>query len=155
MRTVYDLGHDAVLVVERAEQLTGSGCCGKLEGDNAFQGGEPVFEDSRRDQEAAGPLFQLLSGFGPHWTVEIVDPRNLLALWPRLWQHVWRHRPPLLSALRTLSLAFSAPALLLDGRVVVNRRLPSREWLEAYLQRLTERSITVRSTHDPHDPEQF
>jgi hypothetical protein len=61
----------------------------------------------------------------------------------------------LLSALRTLSLAFSAPALLLDGRVVVNRRLPSREWLEAYLQRLTERSITVRSTHDPHDPEQF
>jgi len=135
VRAVSDSGHQVVLVLERAEQLTGSGCCGKLEGDNAFQGGRPVFEAARRDQEAAGPLFQLFAELGPGWTVEIVDPRNLLALWPRLWRHVRRYRPPLLPALRTLLLAFSPPAILLDGRVMASRDLPSREWVEAYLSR--------------------
>lgn len=140
--------HDVVLVVERAEQLTGSGCCGKLEGNRAFHHGAPIFEESRREQEAAGPLFQFFCGLGPHWKVEIVDPRNMLALWPLLWRHVRRHRPSLPATLRTLAMAFSAPALILDGRVISSRRLPSREWLESYVERLIERPVVVRSPED-------
>ncbi len=152
MRSFSDLSHDVVLVVERAEQLTGSGCCGKLEGDNAFQGGTPVFEDSRRDQEAAGSLFQLFRELGPRWSVEIVDPRNMLALWPKLWRHVRRHHPPLTAAIRTLFFSFAPPALLVDGRIVSSRRLPSREWLEAYLERMTEQPIAVEAPPDQEAP---
>lgn len=130
-----------LIVVERASQLTGSGCCGKLEGDRAFHGGRPVFEESRRDQEAAGPLFRLFCELGPRWRTDIIDPRNMLALWAILWRQVRRHRPSLPAAVRTLLLAFSAPALILDGRVVTSRRLPSREWLESYVERLTEQPL--------------
>jgi hypothetical protein len=140
--------HDVLIIVERASQLTGSGCCGKLEGDRAFHGGRPVFEESRRDQEAAGSLFRLFCELGSRWQTEIVDPRNMLALWPLLWKQVRRHRPPPFTAARTLSLAFSAPALILDGRVVTSRRLPSREWLESYVERLTERPLPITDRHD-------
>jgi hypothetical protein len=140
--------HDVLIVVEQAQQLTGSGCCGKLEGDRAFYRGEPVFAATRREQEAAGPLFRLFAELGPAWRVELVDPRNLLSLWPLLLRHLRRHRPPLRQAMRTLLLGFSAPALLLDGRVLTTGSLPSREWLEAVIERLTERPFELSGPPD-------
>jgi hypothetical protein len=120
-----EVAHDVLIIVERASQLTGSGCCGKLEGDRAFHGGRPVFEENRRDQEAAGSLYRLFCELGPRWRTDVVDPRNMPALWRILWRQVRRHRPSLPAAARTLLLAFSAPALILDGRVIANRRLPA------------------------------
>ena len=137
-----------LLVVERAEQLTGSGCCGKLEGDRAFHRGRPLFEEARSHQEAAGPLFRLFLELGPGWRVTIVDPRNLLGLWPALWAHVRRHRPPFPAALRSLLLAFSTPALLVDGRLVTSGGLPRREVLESWVERLTERPLPIAPTGD-------
>jgi len=137
------IGHDVLLVVEQAQQLTGSGCCGKLEGDRAFHRGEPVFAELRRDQEAAGPLFRLFRDLGPEWRVQIVDPRNLIGLWPVLWRQVRSHRPTPLQAARTLLAVFSPPALLLDGRVLASGRLPSRKRLEVLIERLTGRPLPV------------
>ena len=60
-----------------------------------------------------------------------VDPRNLGYLVPRLWGDIWRYRPPLKDALRTLFLSFTPPAIVIDGRIVYNHELPSLDELLA------------------------
>ncbi|MFW6125035.1 MAG: hypothetical protein ACOC46_02705 [Pirellulales bacterium] len=111
-----------ILVRESAEQLTGSGCCGKLEGDNASRNGEALFADSRRHQQHMGRLYRAVrEHFQPEQVDVIeVDPRNQLYLSARLLRDVVRFRPRLRDGVRTALQAFSLPAVVVNGRVVAS-----------------------------------
>jgi len=117
-----------LLIREHAEQLTGSGCCGKLEGDSSLTGGEAVFGHSRRQARDLGVLHRALRRFfpaderGERVSIVIVDPRNQLYLAAKLWRDVLRHRPPWREALRSLFQTFSVPAVVVNGRVVSTRQ---------------------------------
>jgi hypothetical protein len=116
-----------ILIRENAEQLTGSGCCGKLEGDNALWGGGEVFAEARRNQLDLGVLHRAIREFFPPCDgqsqvgVVTVDPRNQFYLVPKLWSDVWRYRPGWRTGLFTLLQMFSLPAVIVNGRVLRGR----------------------------------
>lgn len=109
-----------VLIRESAEQLTGSGCCGKLEGDNARVGGRPVFNQAAEIKEQTGTLYRAVRTFFSEDDVEIVqvDPRNQIYLAAKLSRDVWRFRPGFAAGLRTMLQAFSLPAVVVNGKVL-------------------------------------
>lgn len=119
-----------VLIRENAEQLTGSGCCGKLEGDNALLGGSNVFQHTRQGQRELGLLHRTLREFFPpregreQVSIVTVDPRNQLYLIAKLWRDVFRYRPGISAALRTMLQLFSLPAVIVNGRVISRRNRP-------------------------------
>jgi hypothetical protein len=109
-----------VFIRESAEQLTGSGCCGKLEGDNARVRGRPVFEQAARFKEETGRLHRAVRDFFSQDDVQVVqvDPRNQLYLAGKLCRDVWRYRPGFRAGLRTILQAFSLPAVVVNGTVL-------------------------------------
>ncbi len=119
-----------ILVREHAEQMTGSGCCGKLEGDSAALGGEDLFQLARQHQRDMGVLHRAVRQFfardGDDQQVAIVtvDPRNQLYLVPKLIRDVWHFRPGLRSGLACILQMFSLPAVIVNGRVVSRRGQP-------------------------------
>ncbi|MFN4260631.1 MAG: hypothetical protein ACK4RK_15150 [Gemmataceae bacterium] len=112
-----------LLICERAEQLTGSGCCGKLEGDNALLPNE-LFHETRQHQVAFGVLHRSVRQFFGQEveqgviTMDSVDPRNQLYLVPRLWRDVWKYRPGWKAGLATALQLFTLPAVIVNGRVL-------------------------------------
>ena len=119
-----------VLIRENAEQVTGSGCCGKLEGDNTLLGGHDMFVQSRQHQRDVGVLHRAIREFFPpvdgreQVSVITVDPRNQLYLMPKLWRDVWRYRPGLKAGLQAMLQLFSLPAVVVNGRVISRRNRP-------------------------------
>ena len=121
-----------VLIREYAEQLTGSGCCGKLEGDNSLLGGGRAFEQTRRVQRDFGVLHRTIREFYPaeegrqQVNVVTVDPRNQLYLVPKLWADVLTYGPGWRAGLRTMLQWFSLPAVVVNGRIVSGRAAGGR-----------------------------
>ena len=111
-----------ILIREWEEQITGSGCCGRVAGDFLAREGEPAFRERRACMEAMGPLSRTLrERFGEAIELQVVDPRNpLLAI--LLLRDFWAFRVGLVEALKTIG------GLPIQA-VVVNGRLRSRgEW---------------------------
>jgi len=116
-----------ILIRESAEQMTGSGCCGKLEGDCSLTGGAEVFREIRQGQEHFGVLHRAIVEFfsEARRTNELalvtVDPRNQLYLWPKLLRDVLRYRPGWKSGFITILQLFSLPAVIVNGQVLSRR----------------------------------
>ena len=102
---------------EWEQQLTGSGCCGKLEGDFLGCGERAVFRERREVMERMGPVYRALKErFGDAVEVQVIDPRNVgLAL--MLLRDFWTFRVGLRTALATL---FGLPkqGVIVNGRLV-------------------------------------
>lgn len=117
-------GISVILVRETAEQLTGSGCCGKLAGDGIARRKARLFADSRKRQLDMGLLHRAVKRFFPPCEgkhdvhVTVVDPRNQLYLAPKLIRDVLRYRPGWRAGLRTMTQTFSLPAVVLNGRII-------------------------------------
>ncbi len=117
-----------ILIRETEEQVAASGCCGKFEGDFARGAGEWVFPERRQIKESMGAVTRWLKEeFGDAIELTIVDPRNPLYLFPKIIRDVWRFRPSLGATVRSVCLAFSFPAVLVNGAVKFSRRVPARE----------------------------
>jgi len=66
-----------IIVREWEQQLTGSGCCGKLEGDFLGCGDDAVFRERRAVMERMGPVYRSIrERFGDAVELQIIDPRN-------------------------------------------------------------------------------
>ncbi|MFT5239317.1 MAG: hypothetical protein ACI9OU_000978 [Candidatus Promineifilaceae bacterium] len=114
-----------IFIRETAEQLTGSACCGKVEGDAADSDTSANFRATRADQYSHAALIRFIRDrFGAEGAqapdITIVDPRNQLYLGPKLIREVFRHRPHGLSGLRTVLQCFAVPAIILNGRVIAS-----------------------------------
>jgi hypothetical protein len=91
-----------ILVREWEQQMSGSGCCGRLEGDFAVFGGERVFAERRAVMEGMGPVYRALRDrFGGSVDVQVIDPRNV-SLLLLLVRDFWAFRVGLGTALSTL-----------------------------------------------------
>ena len=111
-----------ILIREWEEQLSGSGCCGRVEGDFLALRGEPVFRERRRCMEAMAPLSRTLrERFGDAIELQVVDPRNAFLVF-LLIRDFWAFRVGFFEALKTTT-------RIPIQAVVVNGRLVSRgEW---------------------------
>ena len=91
-----------ILIREWEAQLSGSGCCGRVEGDFLTREGEPVFRERRACMEAMAPLSRTLrERFGDAIELQVVDPRNAFLIF-LLLRDFWAFRVGLVEALKTI-----------------------------------------------------
>ena len=132
-----------IFVRESEGQLTGSGCCGKLEGGWRNGKGRPVFVLQRKTLQAIFPLSQAARRhFGRRVEVLHVDPRNQLFLFPRLLMEGIRHRAFGLRFLCALLMIYRLPAVIFNGELLFSGRVPSEsEFLTALENRLGRQTV--------------
>ncbi len=78
--------HRVVLVREWDEQMSGSGCCGRLGGEGTDLGEAATYADTRLGMEQMGIVYRALrAAFDEEQlAIEVVDPRNMVYLLPAL-----------------------------------------------------------------------
>jgi len=122
-------------VREWEQQLTGSGCCGKLEGDFLGCGEAAVFRDRREMMERMGQVYRAIRDrFGDAVEVQIVDPRNA-GLILMLARDFFAFRPGLRAALGTLA-RLPKQGVIANGRLVDRSEHPDPERIVVLLDRL-------------------
>lgn len=121
--------HRVLLVREWDQQVGGSGCCGRLNTASIgaiCETADSPFARSRIDMEKVGEVYRALRERFPPDQVEltVVDPRNTLWLLPTIWRDARRRGLPVSAALRQVSRATSACALVCDGAVLLTDPTP-------------------------------
>jgi len=123
-----------ILIREWEAQISGSGCCGRLEGDFLSCDGQPAAPERRAVMESMGPLYrELRARLGGNADIEVVDPRNV-SLFFLLLRDFWRFRVGLGHALRTLA-RVPVQAVVVNGRIVARGKWPEAEEVIAIVQR--------------------
>ena len=116
-----------LLVREWEQQMSSSGCCGRLEGDFLVSGGERCFPERRNVMEAMGPLYQeLRARFGDDVDVTVIDPRNFGTLFGLVARDVRAHGVSFRTALRTL-FGYSVTSVIVNGRLIAKGRWPTAD----------------------------
>ena len=127
-----------ILIREWEQQMSSSGCCGRIEGDMLGAGGARVFAERRAIMEAMGPLYRALKQTaGGIAEVMVVDPRNLISLLPRLLRDFWRYRTGFGAALATLR-DLSPQTVVVNGRIFARGCWPDPEAVLRHLKCLRE-----------------
>jgi hypothetical protein len=122
-----------LLIREWEGQTSGSGCCGRLEGDLPFCQTESFAPERRAVMERMGPLYrELRERFADTAEIEVVDPRNVSLLF-LLIRDFWRYRVGFGQALRTLA-RIPIQAVVVNGRVIARGEWPDAEAVAAVLQ---------------------
>lgn len=115
--------------------MSGSGCCGRLEGDVLGAGGERVFRERRAIMEGMGPLYRRLRGrFGDGLDLLVVDPRNQITLIPRLLRDFKRYGVGWGDALRTLR-DLDTSTVVVNGRLFARGGWPPAEAVIVEIER--------------------
>lgn len=122
-----------LLIREWEGQTSGSGCCGRLEGDLPFCQTDSFAPERRAVMERMGPLYrELRERFADAAEIEVVDPRNV-SLFFLLIRDFWRYRVGLGQALRTLA-RIPIQAVVVNGRIVARGEWPDAEAVAAALE---------------------
>ena len=112
-----------ILIREWEAQLSGSGCCGRLEGDFLARDGEPILRERRACMEAMAPLSRALrERFGDAIELQVLDPRNP-ALFFLLLRDFWAFRVGLVEALKTIG-GLPIQAVVLNGLLLSRGEWP-------------------------------
>lgn len=122
-----------ILIREWEQQMSSSGCCGRIEGDMLGAGGARIFAERRAIMEAMGPLYRALKQRGGgRAEIMVVDPRNLISLLPRLFRDFRRYRTGVGAALATLR-DLSPQTVVVNGRIFARGYWPNPRSLLRYL----------------------
>jgi len=113
-----------ILVREQEGQTSGSGCCGRLEGDFLSCEGKPLFPEKRAVVESMGSVYRALrEAFGEDVEIEVVDPRNFIGMAFLLIRDARRFGVGFGQTVRTLS-RIGPQAVVANGRLLA-RGTPS------------------------------
>lgn len=130
-----------LLIREWEAQMSGSGCCGRLEGDFLLCDGQSFAPERRAVMERMGPLYLgLRERLGNSVEIEVVDPRNVSLLF-LLLRDFHRYGVGLAEAFRTLA-RIPVQAVVVNGRLVSRGEWPEVEEIVALLE--GESSAIVR-----------
>jgi len=106
-----------LLLREWEQQMSSSGCCGRLQGDLLLQDGDHVFARRREIMEEMGPLYRTIRAeLGDQVELRVVDPRNFPALLVILLRDARRHRLGWRDLIRTLS-GLTVQTVVVNGRI--------------------------------------
>jgi len=123
---LYPAMHHLILLRESDQQMSSSGCCGRLEGDAAFWSTDGcVFPERRETMNRIGEIYRAVRHtFGERVEITIIDPRNWISFVALLIRDAVRHRVPPLTVLRSI-LAANLTTGVLDGQLLFAPPLPS------------------------------
>lgn len=116
--------HRVLLVREWDEQVGGSGCCGRLSGENSEVGSTGDFARARESMVAMGEVYRALRREMPDVELTVVDPRNTVWLLPTLVRDARRRGLGWVDVVRQVRWATGASAIVVDGMVVCRGRVP-------------------------------
>ena len=118
--------HHLILVREIDQQMSGSGCCGRIQGDAVlWDDGGNVFKERRERMERVGEIYRAVRAeFGGMVEITIVDPRNLVSFVPLVLRDAYRFDVPLLTALRAIS-GNSLSSGVLDAQLLFSGCTPA------------------------------
>ncbi len=121
--------HRIILVREWDAQMTGSGCCGRLGGQNDELGDAQTFAVNRKEMEAMGRVYRALRAelFDEDVEITVVDPRNAIWLVPAVLRDARRRGLPPGEIWKQVRRAVSYNAVVFDGRVLFSGRVPKPE----------------------------
>lgn len=121
--------HRIILVREWDAQMSSSGCCGRLGGENHELGDADTYAHNRREMEAMGAVYMALKRelFDVDAEVVIVDPRNMVWLIPAILHDARRVGMPLGGTLSQLARGVSYNSVIADGRVLFHGHVPGVE----------------------------
>ncbi|WP_353248389.1 hypothetical protein [Salinisphaera sp. T31B1] len=119
--------HQVLLVREQDGQHSGSGCCGRLGGCHTELGAAADFSHSRARMLQIGEVYRALRACRPALDVVVVDPRNVVWLYPTVWRSARRDGLGRWAALRSMARAGSPMAVVVDGDTLFAGRLPPTE----------------------------
>lgn len=118
--------HQVVLVRPWDQQMSGSGCCGRLGGLGNELGNEEDFAPQRCDMESMGVVYRALrEALSPDVEMTVVDPRNTFWLVPFLLRKGWARGLRGRTLLREVGRGTSTTAVVVDGRTVAWGQLPA------------------------------
>jgi hypothetical protein len=121
-----------ILIREWEAQMSGSGCCGRIEGDFLNCESQPVAAERRAVMERMGPLYKSLrKRFGDTADIDVVDPRNATLLF-MLIRDFFAYRVGLAEAVRTLA-RIPIQAVVVNGRIVARGEWPAFEDVAAVI----------------------
>jgi hypothetical protein len=116
-----------LLVREWEQQMSSSGCCGRLQGDLLLQGGDHIFVRRREIMEEMGPLYRSIRAeLGDQVELRVVDPRNFPALLVILLRDARRHGLGWRGMIRTLS-GLTVQTVVVNGRIFARGSWPDPE----------------------------
>ncbi len=119
------MAHQVLLVRPWDQQMSGSGCCGRLGGLGNELGNEEDFAPQRCDMESMGVVYRALRGaLSPDVEMTVVDPRNTVWLVPWLLRKGWARGLRGKMLLREVRRGTSTTAVVVDGRTVAWGQLP-------------------------------
>ncbi|MQA07754.1 MAG: hypothetical protein GEU98_04210 [Pseudonocardiaceae bacterium] len=123
--------HRVVLVREWDQQMSGSGCCGRLGSETVSvlaEDADDPYAGTRVDMERVGAVYRALRDRFPDEEVEltVVDPRNTVWLIPAIWRDARRRGLSIPAALRQMNAATAACALICDGVVLATDADPDQ-----------------------------
>ncbi|MDQ3732909.1 MAG: hypothetical protein M3400_02740 [Actinomycetota bacterium] len=119
------MAHQVLLVRPWDQQMSGSGCCGRLGGLGDELGNEEDFAPQRCDMESMGVVYRALrSALSSDVEMTVVDPRNTVWLVPWLLRRGWARGLRGKMLLREVRRGTSTTAVVVDGRTVAWGQLP-------------------------------
>jgi hypothetical protein len=123
--------HRVLLVREWDQQMSGSGCCGRLNtatvqslsGDVATP-----YAHTRADMERVGGVYRALRDrfAEPDVELTVVDPRNTVWLLPAIWRDARRRGLSRRSSLRQMVRANAPCTVVCDGMVLARDATPEQ-----------------------------
>lgn len=139
--------HHLILIREADQQMSGSGCCGRIEGDAVLWDTDGcVFQERRNKMNQVGEIYRAVrQRFGHDIEITIVDPRNLVSFLPLVVRDAFRYDVPVLTALRSMG-STSLSSAVFDGQVLYEGRIPAPEEV---LDLITERLEIHRVGREP------
>lgn len=103
-------------------------CCVNLSSDVLNIYHDKPFSERRTIMEEMGIVYRdLQNRFGSQIRLEIIDPRDILALFVILWQEGRRNRIGWKSMLRSMTRGMSSIAVFVNGELLAHGRVPSVE----------------------------
>ena len=121
--------HRVILVREWDAQLSASGCCGRLGGQDTELGDTETFAANRSEMQAMGEVYRALRAelFDEDAEITVVDPRNMVWLVPTLFKDARRRGLGLWETWSQLQRGVSYTAIIVDGKTLFNGRIPPVE----------------------------
>lgn len=120
-----------LFVREKDQQMSGSGCCGKLEGDVielSKSSGELLFCENRSIMEHMGEIYRRLDKeFGSQVELEVIDPRNIVFLTITLLRQWRKTQYPLRERIRQFIKGFRVSSVFVNGQLAAVERYPEYE----------------------------
>lgn len=121
--------HRVLLVREWDQQVSGSGCCGRLNSASVSalcEDADTPFARSRADMQQMGLVYTALrQRFDPgEVELTVVDPRNAVWLLPTIWRDARRRGLPVRVSLRQLSRATGPCTVVCDGLALLSDATP-------------------------------